>query len=399
MTQGNPSSWADRVRRDFGAHPAAIGGAALAAVLILVSGYLLLSGEDQGDASSAKNDKPAVQTTKKLMWGPTNLADGTPLWPVMKDLGVGIFGIQVRWEMVAPKSRPQDPTNPDDPAYEWPLYLAQSVNKAEKQGMEVQFMLMGAPPWANGGKSWEWIPDDPADFGDFATAVARKYPSVRHFMIWGEPNRQPNFQPLTPAPDATDPDDPLTPEQQVAPQNYAVLLEQAYRSLKAQNQRNLVIGGDTYTSAGTDNIRPWQWIRYMTLPDGGRPHMDMWGHNPWGQRRPNLDGEPSRNGTVSFNDLRELVKAIDEAGFPGGPQKLYLSEWGVPTGFEDPDLGYELDAETADKWIKAAFRAADWKRVYTLGWVHPADTDRNSTGLVTVDGEEKSDYDTYKKAE
>jgi hypothetical protein len=136
----------------------------------------------------------------------------------------------------------------------------------------------------------------------------------------------------------------------------------------------------------------------MKLPDGSRPHMDMYGHNPWGNHRPNLDTPPSPNGTVQFNDLGRLVKALDAAGFPGPPLKLYLSEWGVPTGFEDKDQLYEVDEDDADQWIRSAFHIADWKRIYTLGWVHPTDTDRNSTGLMTEDGEKKEIYNTYKRA-
>ena len=65
---------------------------------------------------------------------------------------------------------------------------------------------MGTPKWANGGRSWNWAPDDPSDFGDFATAISRYYPSVNLWMIWGEPNRGPNFMPSTPAPEAIAPD-------------------------------------------------------------------------------------------------------------------------------------------------------------------------------------------------
>ena len=77
-------------------------------------------------------------------------------------------------------------------------------------------------------------------------------------MIWGEPNREPELQPLDPVPpSAVDPDDELTAAQQVAPRNYAVLLDTAYEALKREGPSDLVIGGNTYTSAGTDNIRPY----------------------------------------------------------------------------------------------------------------------------------------------
>ena len=211
------------------------------------------------------------------------------LWPTYRDLGVGIFGVQARWEEIAPDRRPADPTDPKDPAYEWPQYLTDSIRKAQRNGMKVQLLLMGTPRWANGGQSWNWIPNDPQDFGDFATAISRRYPSVDLWMIWGEPNREPNFSPLTPAPEQIEPDDPLNEDQQIAPRNYAVMLDSAYEALKREGPSDQVIGGNTYTSAGSDNIRPYQWIEYMRLPDGSRPRMDMWGHNPWQDRRPGLE--------------------------------------------------------------------------------------------------------------
>ena len=375
--------------------PLVIAAVAIAAVALIAAGAYVLNDDTESDA---KATGPAPQTVKKLMWGPPFLADSTPLWPTYRDLGVGIFGVQARWEEIAPDRRPADPTDPKDPAYEWPQYLTDSIRKAQRNGMKVQLQLMGTPRWANGGQSWNWIPNDPQDFGDFATAISRRYPSVDLWMIWGEPNREPNFSPLTPAPEQIEPDDPLNEDQQVAPRNYAVMLDSAYEALKREGPSDQVIGGNTYTSAGSDNIRPYQWIEYMKLPDGSRPRMDMWGHNPWQDRRPDLSHPPSRNGTVSFSDLERLVDALDAAGFPGDPLKLYLAEWGVATGFEDEDLQQELDAEAADKWIRAAFEIAEWKRIYTLGWIHPTDTERNSTGLLTADGEEKTSYETYKRS-
>ena len=296
--------------------PLVIAAVAIAAVALIAAGAYVLNDDTESDA---KATGPAPQTVKKLMWGPPFLADNTPLWPTYRDLGVGIFGVQARWEEIAPDRRPADPTDPKDPAYEWPQYLTDSIRKAQRNGMKVQLLLMGTPRWANGGQSWNWIPNDPQDFGDFATAISRRYPSVDLWMIWGEPNREPNFSPLTPAPEQIEPDDPLNEDQQIAPRNYAVMLDSAYEALKREGPSDQVIGGNTYTSAGSDNIRPYQWIEYMKLPDGSRPRMDMWGHNPWQDRRPDLTHPPSRNGTVSFSDLERLADALDAAGFPGRP--------------------------------------------------------------------------------
>ena len=343
----------------------------------------------------AQSSAGAPQTVKKSMWGPPVGPDGKSIFPTLKDLGVGLYGIQARWDEIAPATKPLLPTNPLDPAYQWPQYLTDAVTEANANGIQVQILIMGTPPWANGGKSWEYVPDNIQDYGDFATAIAKKYPTVHHWMIWGEPNRSPNFKPSTPA---TKPTGKLNAAQQVAPRNYAQLLESAYKALKAESPSNKVIGGNTYTAAGKDDINTYQWAQNMKLPDGSRPHMDMWGHNPWGFTEPDFKDPPGRRGTVTFSDLQRLVKVLDKS-FPGQRLKLFLAEWGVPSGRKDKDLGYGLSNKEANKWINTAFRLTrTYKRIYTLGWVHLFDNPRNTTGLFTQTGQIKPTYKTYKKA-
>ena len=350
-------------------------------------------GEDDGPPEG-----PAPQTVKKMMWGPTVLeSDGTtPLFPVYRDLGVGLYSNAVRWDWIAP-TRPKDPTDPNDPAYTWPSYFTQSLKLAQKNGMEVNALVLGTPMWANGGKDWPWAPNDPSDYGDFLEAMSKRYPGVNDWMIWGEPNRGPNFKPSTPVKEGNE-TGPLNKAERVAPQNYAELLDAAYESIKGVDPKDKVIGGNTYTSAGVDDINPYQWIRYMKLPDGSRPRLDMWGHNPFGFAKPDLDDEPSRKGVVAFGDLERLAAELDET-FEGPPLQLFLAEWGVPEGFKDKDLGYVRSPEEADEWISAGFDIAqEWDRIYSLGWIHPVDTDRSSMGLLKTNGKKKPTYNSYKAA-
>ncbi len=364
--------------------------AALAAVAIIAVSVAATGATADGD----KAQKAATQTVKKSMWGPPVGPNGS-IFPTLKDLGVGLYSIQARWDEIAPTTKPVLPTDPIDPAYQWPQYLVDAVTDANANGIEVQILIMGTPPWANGGKSWEYVPDNPQDYGDFATAISKKFPTVDHWMIWGEPNRTPNFKPSTPAKKTTG---KLNAAQQVGPRNYAVLLESAYQALKAQNANNKVIGGNTYTAAGKDDTNTYQWAQNMKLPDGSRPHMDMWGHNPWGFTEPDFKEPQSRRGTVTFNDLKRLTKVLDKS-FPGQRLKLFLAEWGVPSGFKDKDLGYGLKQKETNRWINTAFRLTrTFKRIYSLGWVHLFDNTRNSTGLMTMEGQRKPSYKVYKKA-
>ncbi|MGZ5340246.1 MAG: hypothetical protein ACXWED_02400, partial [Solirubrobacterales bacterium] len=335
----------------------------------------------------------APQTLKKAMWGETQFPNGKSLFPTYRDLGVGIYQTQIHWDQIAPR-RPARPTDSKDRAYEWPAGLDQTIAEAGRNGITVLIQPIGTPRWANGGKSWQWAPNRPSDFANFATATAKRYPDVYLWMIWGEPNRAPNFQPLTPATNRTG---PLNRAQQVGPQRYAELVDAAYGALKAVDPQNKIIAGNTFTSAGPDAIYPYQWAKYMVLPNGHRPRMDMWGHNPYGFRKPDLDHASNRPGTVAWGDLRQLADELDNDQFPNSPLPFYLSEWGVPIGFKDKDLLYEVPTKAGKKWIQAGYEIArDWDRIYTLGWVHPFDTDRSSQGLFDAKGNKKPSYGFYK---
>jgi hypothetical protein len=346
-----------------------------------------------GDDSGLEG--PAPQTEKKTMWGPITDANGASLFPTYRDLGVGIYATQIHWDTTAPKRRPENPEDPRDPAYVWPSYVDYAVTQSRKQGIEVMIQIIGAPRWANGGRDWRWSPNNPRDFADFAVAAAKRYPNVHLWMVWGEPNRGPNFQPLTPASRDIG---PLKKAEQVAPRRYAQLLDSTYGALNGLNPANQIIGGSTYTAAGPGDIGTYQWIDYLKLPDGSRPRMDLYGHNPFGFSKPDLDDPPSAKGGTAFGDLDDLTEALDEA-YPEQELKLFLSEWGVPIGFKDQDLLYSLDREEGEEWIRAGFEIArDWDRIYTLGWVHPVDTPYSSQGLLNKKGNPKPGYYVYKES-
>lgn len=368
---------------------------ALTVAAPILAAAVLATGAAEFEPSAAKADArasgPAPLTHKKAAWGVTE-HDGVSLFPIYRDLGVGIFQTQARWDAIAP-SRPANPTDPDDPAYVWPDYLDRTIAEAASQGITVAIQIIGAPGWATGGRAWNWAPHEPADFGAFAAAISRRYPSVRLWMVWGEPNSKRAFAPVKGAKATSK--TKLRKKQRRAPRLYAQMLDAAYGALKGVNSENKVIGGNTFQGAGHPVIRTYQWIRYLKLPGGRRPRMDMWGHNPYTYRKPNLRSRPSPRGRVDFSDLRRLAKRLDEA-FPKPRLKLFLSEWGIPTRKGDP-LQFHVKPRTAKRWVHAAFRIVrKWKRIYTLGWSVPVDTDRNPQGLLDSDLRPKPAYWAFK---
>jgi len=301
------------------------------------------------------------------MWGPAYV-DGASQFLRYRDLGVGILEEQLSWPGVA-QNRPVHARDPNDPVYGWPARLDRTIAEARRSGIRVALLLIGSPGWANGGRPPNWAPTRARDFADFAYAASRRYPSVKLWMIWSEPSRRNRWEPLTPAP----PGRRLTRAQASAPRRYARLLDAAYASLKRAQSANRVIGGMTYT---TGDISSWQWIANMRLPNGRPPRLDLYGHNPFSFRRPNLRNPPSCCGMADFSDLGRLGRAVDRNLSPrrrGGRRRqipLFLSEFTLPTDV-DSEFNFHVDRQTQASWIRDALRVVRRsRRIQAFGWIH-----------------------------
>lgn len=336
-------------------------------------------------------------STHKLIWGPTD----AKAFDTYADLGAGLYEITINWSRVAPTA-PSNPTDPNDPAYHWTPAVEEAIANAKRHGIEVVVLVAGAPGWANGGRSWRFAPQNPQDYADFLAAASKRWPEVHHWQIWGEPTRRANFMPLPKRVFGLE----LTPAQSRGPQLYAEILDRSYVALKAVNPANLVIGGSTFSGG---DIKPLAFIKALRLPNGKPPRMDLYGHNPFGYRRPDLAQDPvnEASGIVDFCDLDLLTEYIDTYLSRAGrnPHKigLFLSEYFVPTDHANTEFNYWVSKQTAASWLRSAFAITrGWRRVYTLGWfqLHDEAPDGKGTevnrGLLTYDGRKKPAYFAFK---
>jgi hypothetical protein len=273
------------------------------------------------------------------------------------------------------------------------------VREAKRYGMKVSFLAIGAPPWANGGQAWRWAPKQPGDFANFVTAAAKRYSSVHHWMIWGEPSRRQNWLPLTPETRGK----PLNSKQAAAPHLYARILDASYAALKKESRKNLVIGGNTFT---TGDISPLNFIRNLKLPNGKRPRMDLYGHNPFTARRPDLKKPPLGNGFADFSDLDTLAGWLDRYLPQRGGHKLkiFISEWFLPTDHPNHELNFYVTRATQASWLSSALKIARrWSRISTLAWFSLYDDPPNDNGdevdrgLIDQQGKKKPSYNAYRK--
>src|SRR3954447_5208655 len=118
----------------------------------------------------------------------------------MQALGVDTVRANVLWNRLAPdatsSTKPSgfDASDPNAyPAGNW-ARLDAIVEGAQLRGMQVLLTPTGpGPGWASecsGDYAARRIcKPSPQEFGAFVTAIARRYPSVRRWSIWNEPNQ------------------------------------------------------------------------------------------------------------------------------------------------------------------------------------------------------------------
>jgi hypothetical protein len=226
-------------------------------------------------------------------------------------------------------------------------------------------------------------------------------------MIWGEPSRADAFMPMAKG-------------SVEGPQRYADLVDASYVALHQRNAANIVIGGMSI-HAGT--IEPVQYMNAMKR-NGRMPRMDLWGHNPFDARPPNLADEPIRN-FRSLNDIDtfwdELITAYSvkkkkckkkkkkkrgkkklRPGPVPAPRAFFLSEWTLPTDHPAPVFG---DGFWVTRSEQARRITAAYKMVQPLSYVdalgyftlvdQPGGTSRNHWGILTSDGERKPGFQAY----
>ena len=340
----------------------------------------------------------AAVTRRKAIWGPLEVG-GVSQFPMYASLGVGIYQADLTWSAVALR-RPDHPQDPTDPAYSWPAELDFAVREGARYGIGVSVRVMGSPAWANGFRAPRWAPTNPSDYADFITASAKRYPGIRHWLIWTEPTKSENFQPLS-----ADGGRRLRGYQLRGPRRYAQILDAAYGALKRVNPRNLVIGGNTFT-VGT--VSPLRWIQALRLPNGRAPRMDLYGHNPFSVRRPVLSKRPLGRGSADFGDLDTLTGWLDhylKGSRPDGKKlRLFLSEYSLPTDHENFEFNFYVSRATQARWLKDALRVTRrWRRIYSLGYLglydSPLRPDNRQVehGLLDREGGQKPAFEVFRQ--
>jgi hypothetical protein len=286
----------------------------------------------------------------------------------LERLGVELVRVNLRWNETAPK-RPVRPASHLDPAYRWAR--ADTLLKGLREhDIGAVVTLLGTPRWANGGRSPNWAPATPTSFASFAYAVANRYPFVREWVIWNEPNQRLHLRPTT------------------ARTYVRALLNPAYDAIHRVDRSDRVAGGATAPRGGIGGVSPVAWIRGMRA-SGAR--LDAYAHHPH-PLRPSIES-PLANGCTHCQTITmaTLDRLLGEVGRAWGAKRIWLTEYGYQTNPPDRWLGVS-QARQARFIGEAAMRAYRAPRVDML--IHflvrdEVDPGRWQSGLFNAAGSAK----------
>jgi hypothetical protein len=254
------------------------------------------------------------------------------------------FGVtQIRqlvyWQRFAPApNRRRKPTFDAKNADTYGTFgvLDRLMAAAQARGIKVILTPTGpVPRWATGSKKGNLNRPNPRHFGDFVTALARRYGAqVETWSIWNEPN-QPQF--LMPQ---------YRKKRPVSPGIYRNLYRAAHRAIRsvAENRRDTILIGETSPRGNENVVHPLKFLRGMTCLNAryrkrrscSRLPADGYAHHAYTTRiGPRF--VPSDKDDVTIGVLGRLVNALDRASRAGGlPRglKIYLTEFGIQS---EPD--------------------------------------------------------------
>jgi hypothetical protein len=289
-------------------------------------------------------------------------------------LGVPLVRYTLRWNEIA-RQRPKRPASPRDPAYDW-RRPDRVLRGLRRHGLTPVLTLVGTPPWANGKRSPAYAPPRPRDFRRFATAAARRYPWVRYWLIWNEPNKRLWLRPTR------------------AAIYVHHLLNPGYEGIHAVLPHARVGGGATGPRGALGGVAPGTWVRGMAA---AHAKLDAYAHHPY----PATPSEtPSSGGCrtcpwITMATIRKLLVLVRRSF---GAKPIWLTEYGYQTSPPDTFLGVPPKRQ-ATLLSRAAMRAWRLPRVTMLIQYLYRDepvVSRFQSGLVFADDRAKPSLQAFR---
>ncbi len=303
----------------------------------------------------------------------------------IKAAGAEMTRVIINWDLVAPEVEPEswDPTDPDDPNYDWSEFDF-AIGNATDAGLRVLASVYKAPDWAE--RCEADIPGicdpDPDKFADFTEAAAKRYdgsgpqPWVRYWKAWNEPNLFIFFLPQ------------FEGGKKVSPKLYRVMLNKFATRVRAANPSNLVVGGGLAPLERPGGLGPLDFMRKLlclqgrsnpkpTKGCGARAKFDIWANNPYTTGGPRH--ESAGPDDVSLGDLPKVKKVLKAASrYRKVSTKLNVPEqWVTEFSWDSnkPDPG-AARMSTLKQWVPEALFGAWRTGIKKFFWLSLRDWER-----------------------
>jgi hypothetical protein len=394
---------------------------ALLATAVTVAAGLAVS------AATATPKKQNVKTSSHLLVGINDEAfslygDPTTAFATLKALKTQVIRVNLYWggtKWAVAKSRPADPNDPGDPAFDWAIY-DRLVRYATQNGIQVVFSILFTPGWANGNKARTVAPTNFKDLENFAYAAAERYsglwtpppwqqdpanpttklplPKVNMWTAWNEPNN-----PIWLSPQYKRVGKTWRVESAF---NYAKICNAVYNGVHSPflgplPDEHVACGvtgpkGNDAPATKRASVDP---LTFLTQAHRfGMKTFDVYAHHPYADigksESPTYVPKGKFKRRVQLGNLSLLTKLISQYY---GPKHLWITEFGYQTN--PPDKTYGVSYATQAKYLTQSYAIARKNpRIDMMLWFLVRDepaVGNWQSGLMTVTGKKKPAWNAF----
>jgi hypothetical protein len=326
--------------------------------------------------------------------------------------GASVVRIPVEWRYTVSPDPPAgfDASDPASPAYDFAAVDA-AVRDTAATGLTPLLVVSRAPAFAEAPSRWRyaypgsWAPD-PVAFGEFATAVARRYdgsfpdplergralPRVRLLEAWNEPNLARYLEPQWVVAGGR--------WRAFSPLLYRQLLDAFYFAVKAVAPSDVVLAAGIAPNgepAGVGRMTPLRFLNGLLCLEGGPrrggggarkadngsrrvkggartgcpdpPHFDVLAFHPLSFEGPDLPAHSSQD--VAISDIAKVTGLLARAerlhtALPRGPKPVWVTELNWESA---PQSAHGVPGRLQALWISRALHRlwvagvglADWQ--------------------------------------
>jgi hypothetical protein len=290
-------------------------------------------------------------------------------FPILKRLRTQVLRVDLYWggktgiphQFGVARRKPDDATDPSDPAYNWGIY-DRTVNYAAQYGIKMLFTVYGTPPWANGNKGPNVAPTNFRALQDFAFAAATRYagdfpaedgrplPAVRFWTAWNEPN-----EPFELSPQYKRVHGKFIVE---SAHNYAKICNAVYAGVHSTELSGEKVACGVTAPAGNNcarcsrsTIDPLAFMRAAKA--AGMRRFDAYAHHPYARSPLETPKTRARPRSVTLANIGVLEKQLKKLY---GSKPLWITEYGYQTN--PPDRAFGVSWAKQALYLKQAYAIA-----------------------------------------